>query len=555
MLKSLSIRNVILIDKLDLDLSAGFTVMSGETGAGKSILLDSLGLLLGQRADVAMIRQGCDKLVVNAVFECQKKNETLQHLCKEHDLEIGDEIMISRTLTQDGRGKVFFNDQPITLKLLKEIGGCLVEVHGQFDNQGLLNTETHLTVLDAYGNYGAVIGKVKQSFEAYKIARDEREKAEESLREAQEEEENLIHWIKEFAQVKPRENELAELEQKRRYAMNSEKIIEGLQAAYNALYRQTAGVPDFLRQAQAALARVNAVTEDKYAAIYEMLDTALVNTQEAAGEIESSLNAINLNQDEINALEERLFTLKDLARKHHTTVDELPAVWQELEAKIACLEHGRDDLSELQAKEAEAWKNYKKQAQDLHQMRQEAAARLDAGVMSELPALKMEKARFKTQITLKEENKWNERGGDEVCFLVSTNSGTPFGNLSKIASGGELSRFMLALKVNLGQIGAVETMIFDEVDAGIGGATAQAVGEKLAKLGKVKQVMVVTHSPQVAAFGEHHFKVEKFTKDGATVTTVRLLSDVEKQEEIARMLSGEVISDEARAAAKVLIGV
>ncbi|MBQ7632511.1 MAG: DNA repair protein RecN [Alphaproteobacteria bacterium] len=554
MLKSLSIRNVVLIDKLDLDLSSGFTVLSGETGAGKSILLDSLGFLLGQRADVAMIRQGCDKLVVNAVFECQKKNETLQHLCNEHDLDIGDEIMISRTLTQDGRGKIFFNDQPITLKLLKEIGGCLVEVHGQFDNQGLLNTETHLTVLDAYGNYGAVIGKVKQSFEDYKIARDEREKAEESLREAQENEENLIHWIKEFAQVKPQENELAELEQKRRYAMNSEKIIEGLQAAYNALYRQTTGVPDFLRQAQAMLARVNAVTEDKYAAIYEMLDTALVNTQEAAGEIESSLNEINLNQDEINALEERLFTLKDLARKHHTTVDELPTVWRELEAKIACLEHGRNDLSELQAKEAKAWENYKKQAQDLHQMRQEAAARLDAGVMSELPALKMEKAQFKTQITLKEENKWNERGGDEVCFLVSTNSGTPFGNLSKIASGGELSRFMLALKVNLGQVGAVETMIFDEVDAGIGGATAQAVGEKLAKLGKVKQVMVVTHSPQVAAFGEHHFKVEKFTTDGTTVTTVRLLSNIEKQEEIARMLSGEVISDEARAAARVLIG-
>ena len=554
MLKSLSIRNVVLIDKLDLDLSSGFTVLSGETGAGKSILLDSLGFLLGQRADVAMIRQGCDKLVVNAVFECQKKNETLQHLCNEHDLDIGDEIMISRTLTQDGRGKIFFNDQPITLKLLKEIGGCLVEVHGQFDNQGLLNTETHLTVLDAYGNYGAVIGKVKQSFEDYKIARDEREKAEESLREAQENEENLIHWIKEFAQVKPQENELAELEQKRRYAMNSEKIIEGLQAAYNALYRQTTGVPDFLRQAQAMLARVNAVTEDKYAAIYEMLDTALVNTQEAAGEIESSLNEINLNQDEINALEERLFTLKDLARKPHTTVDELPTVWRELEAKIACLEHGRNDLSELQAKEAKAWENYKKQAQDLHQMRQEAAARLDAGVMSELPALKMEKAQFKTQITLKEENKWNERGGDEVCFLVSTNSGTPFGNLSKIASGGELSRFMLALKVNLGQVGAVETMIFDEVDAGIGGATAQAVGEKLAKLGKVKQVMVVTHSPQVAAFGEHHFKVEKFTTDGTTVTTVRLLSNIEKQEEIARMLSGEVISDEARAAARVLIG-
>jgi DNA repair protein RecN (Recombination protein N) len=253
-------------------------------------------------------------------------------------------------------------------------------------------------------------------------------------------------------------------------------------------------------------------------------------------------------------LEERLFTLKYLARKHHVTVDDLPEVWRQMEEKIAHLEHGRDDLEVLRKNEIQARDAYMKISRELHDLRMTAAQKLDSGVMAELPALKMEKAQFKTQIMLKEESKWNESGGDEVCFLVSTNAGTPLGNLSKIASGGELARFMLALKVNLGRVGTVETMIFDEVDTGIGGATAQAVGEKLATLGKDKQVLVVTHSPQVAAFGNNHFKVEKTSVDGVTLTNVRLLSAAEKREEIARMLSGEVISDEARAAAKVLIG-
>ncbi len=554
MLKSLSIRNVVLIDKLDLDLSSGFTVLSGETGAGKSILLDSLGLVLGRRAEASMIRHGCDKLSVSAVFECHNPNEALQKLCEEHDLEYDSEIIISRTLSADGRGKIFFNDYPITQRLLKEIGNCLVEVHGQFDNQGLLNAETHLSVLDAYGNYTETLDDVRQAYNTYKTAQHLRQQAEDELAAVQTEEENLTHWIKEFAQVKPQIGELAELEQKRRYMMNAEKIADGLQAAHNSLHQQSAGVRESLRQAQAAIARVNAVTDEKYAGIYEMLDTALVNVEEVDTEIDGALNEIDVNQNDADALEERLFMLKDLARKHHVTVDELPQVWQQMEDKIAHLEHGRDDLEVLRKNETAAWSAYVKIARELHELRLAAAQKLDAGVMAELPALKMEKAQFKTQIMVKEENRWNESGGDEVCFLVSTNAGTPLGNLSKIASGGELARFMLALKVNLGQVGAVETMIFDEVDTGIGGATAQAVGEKLAALGQNKQVMVVTHSPQVAAFGSNHFKVEKTSVDGITLTNVRLLSATEKREEIARMLSGEVISDEARAAAKVLIG-
>ncbi len=554
MLKSLSIRNVILIDKLDLDLSAGFTVLSGETGAGKSILLDSLGLVLGQRAEASMIRTGCDKLSVNAAFECLQPNVALMRLCEDHDLEYNREIMIHRSFTADGRSKIFFNDQPITQRLLKEIGSCLVEIHGQFDNQGLLNPETHLNVLDAYGKYDDLLQDLRQAYGAYKTAADKRKQAEAALNELQTEEENLMHWLKEFEQIKPQPDELSELEQKRRYMMNAEKITDGLQAAYNALHQPSLGVRESLRQAQAAVARVNAVTDEKFGGIYEMLDTALVNTEEADNEIETAMREINLNQDEIDALEGRLFALKDLARKHHTTVDELPTVWREIEDKITNLQHGNDDLEMLRQTERQMHEIYMQKAREIHRLRVAAAQKLDAGVMAELPALKMEKAQFRTQIIVKDETRWNENGGDEVCFLVSTNSGTPFGSLSKIASGGELARFMLALKVNLGQSGSVETMIFDEVDTGIGGATAQAVGEKLAKLGSDKQVMVVTHSPQVAAFGRNHFKVEKTSSNGVTTTSVRLLSAAEKREEIARMLSGEVISDEARAAAQVLIG-
>ena len=555
MLKSLSIRNVVLIDKLDLDFSGGFTVLSGETGAGKSILLDSLGLLLGQRADTAMIRQGCDKLSVSGCFEYADKDGALAALCAEHNLDFEREILITRSLSQDGRSKIFFNDQPITQKLLKEIGAFLVEVHGQFDNQGLLNPATHLNVLDGYGRYFTALNELKQAFAEYKTAQKNRIEAEEILKTAQEDEENLRHWIKEFATIKPRENELEELERKRQYMMSSEKLIENFNAAYRALNNQSQSVRDCLRQAQSAIARINGITGDKYDGIYEILDTALVNVEEASGEIETALGEINISEDEINATEERLFTLKDLARKHHTTVEDLPTVWHNMEDKLLHLERGADDLNGLIRAEKQARENYVLKADIVHQERIAAAQKLDKAMKNELPALKMEKAEFMTQVLKKqEENTWNESGYDDVCFMVSTNIGTPFGSLNKIASGGELARFMLALKVNLGQAGSVDTMIFDEVDTGIGGATAQAVGEKMAKLGEVKQVLAVTHSPQVAAFGFSHYKVEKFSADNVTTTTVRLLSANEKQEEIARMLSGEVISDEARAAAKVLIG-
>lgn len=552
MLKSLSIRNVVLIDKLDLDFQNGFSVLSGETGAGKSILLDSVGLLLGKRAEVGMIRSGCDKLSVCGSFEIADKKGELAALCAEYDLDFEHEIIIKRTLNQDGKGKIFFNDQPITQKLLKEIGSYLVEIHGQFDNQGLLNPATHLSVLDGYGAYPEKITVLKTAFAAYKKAKDNRVNAEAKIAQSKADEDNLRHWVDEFQKMQPRENEQEELEEKRRQMMNAEKILENLDAAYKALNQ--GGVQSALRQAQAAISRVNVLLNGKFDNIYSLLDTALVNADEAGEEIESASNEVSLNQNELDAVEERLFALKALARKHNTTIEELPLVWQQMEENLRNLELGEDDIENLRKLEEAAYKDYVKKATEVSQARLAAALRLDGKIQAELPDLKMEKARFMTQISTKPENQWNENGRDDVCFMVSTNPNTPYGSISKIASGGELARFMLALKVNLAQTSQVETMIFDEVDTGIGGATAQAVGEKLAKLGEQVQVLVVTHSPQVAAQSKYHYKVEKTTVDNVTTTSLRELSAAEKTEEVARMLSGEHITDEARAAAKVLIG-
>lgn len=552
MLKSLSIRNVVLIDKLDLDFQNGFSVLSGETGAGKSILLDSVGLLLGKRAEVGMIRSGCDKLSVCGSFEVADKKGELAALCAEYDLDFEHEIIIKRTLNQDGKGKIFFNDQPITQKLLKEIGSYLVEIHGQFDNQGLLNPATHLSVLDGYGAYPEKITVLKTAFAAYKKAKDNRVNAEAKIAQSKADEDNLRHWVDEFQKMQPRENEQEELEEKRRQMMNAEKILENLDAAYKALNQ--GGVQSALRQAQAAISRVNVLLNGKFDNIYSLLDTALVNADEAGEEIEAASNEVSLNQNELDAVEERLFALKALARKHNTTIEELPLVWQQMEENLRNLELGEDDIENLRKLEEAAYKDYVKKATEVSQARLAAALRLDGKIQAELPDLKMEKARFMTQISTKPENQWNENGRDDVCFMVSTNPNTPYGSISKIASGGELARFMLALKVNLAQTSQVETMIFDEVDTGIGGATAQAVGEKLAKLGEQVQVLVVTHSPQVAAQSKYHYKVEKTTVDNVTTTSLRELSAAEKTEEVARMLSGEHITDEARAAAKVLIG-
>ena len=551
MLKLLSVRNVVLIDSLNLDFSGGLSVFSGETGAGKSILLDSLGLLLGNRADSGLIRSGADKLTVSGVFELADKNNPFFCLCAENDIEVDDEIIIKRSLTIDGKSKILLNDQPITLRLLKELGAYLVEVHGQFDNQGLLNPATHLAVLDTFGGYNAELAALANSYQSYKNLQKQLKNAEQAFADASREEDNLRHWADELEKAKVKKGEEDELNRKRTELMHAEKILENLNTAYTSL--QGRDIASSIQKAQSALAKVNSLTENKFADIDEELNTALIQLDEAVARIEQASSEISLDSGEADSVEERLFALKALARKHQVNVDDLPDVLTDFKAKLAAIDKGGTDIADLHIAVEKARKEYMQKAAKITELRQKTARVLDAAVMAELPPLKMEKAKFVTEIKPLAESDWSERGSDAVCFTVATNPSSPQGPLSKIASGGELARFMLALKVNLAQKSSLETLVFDEVDSGIGGATAQAVGERLFRLAQKVQVLVVTHSPQVAAFSNEHFKVSKATENNVTLTRVEKLSGDEKKEEIARMLSGEKISDEARAAAEVLI--
>lgn len=553
MLQSLSIRNVVLIDKLDLDFKSGLSVLTGETGAGKSILLDSLGLVLGNRAETSLIRQGEDKLSVTAQFSLQKQTPALRALLDEYEIETDDELLIKRSLTRDGKGKIFINDQPAGAKLLKEIGKYLVEVHGQFDNQGLLNPANHLDVLDAYGAYKPLAERTAAAFAAYKKARAARQEAEKNIARAKEDEENLRHWVDELEKMNPRPDEEDELGKKRQEMMNAEKIIDSLNYAYGAL-TERADVQGAIRSAQSAMDKVNTLVDGRYQTIIDMLDQALIDISETINELEEVSHNVSLNQNELENIEERLYALRGLARKHNVAVSDLPQTLADFRDRLSTIELGEEGIAALRKAEDTAKLDYVKAANELSSARQAAALQLDNKVMSELPPLKMEKARFVTVVEKTDESGWSEKGFNNVYFTVATNPNSPQGPLNKIASGGELARFMLALKVNLAQSSSVATMIFDEVDAGVGGATAQAVGERLARLARDVQVLVVTHSPQVAACGNNHFKVEKSTAGNVTTTTVRELTKIEKSEEIARMLAGEVITDAARAAAKVLIG-
>lgn len=551
MLRSLNISNVVLIEQLDIDFKAGFGVLTGETGAGKSILLDSLGLVLGKRAETSLIRKGCEKLSVTAVFD-NINNTEFQKLLTDNDLDIESEIMIKRTLSTSGSGKIFFNDQPISAKLLKEIGKYLVEIHGQFDNQGLLNPANHLSILDNFGGYKSLLDNCQTAYASYKEATAKRISAENNIAKAKEDEDNLRHWINELEQLSPRIGEIEELQTRRQELMHAEKIIENLNYAYSAL-TQGKDVSSSLRAAQNGIDKANSYVDGKYDEIYSALDRALIEITDVVEQIESASSDIALNSSEQESIDSRIFALKDIARKHSVSVDDLAVTLENFKQQLSSIEMGEDGLNILRQDEQNKRINYIETANNLHKARVEAAQNLDTLVMNELPPLKMEKAKFVTLINKKAESEWSSLGFDDVCFTVATNPNSPQGPINKIASGGELARFMLALKVNLASSSNITTMIFDEVDTGIGGAVAQAVGERLSRLGQGVQVLVVTHSPQVAALGTYHFKVAKHTKNDITSTVVYPLSADERQEEIARMLAGETISDEARAAALKLM--
>lgn len=551
MLTSLLIDNVVLIEKLELKFIKGLTIFSGETGAGKSVLLDSLSLVSGMRGDAGLIRTGADKLSVAATFEVKNKKSPLFEILKENDLEASDEIIIRRVLTSDGKSKIFFNDMPIGLKLLKAIGAYLIEIHGQFDNQGLLDNSTHIDFLDAFGGYDDFLEKTAKSYQKLKTLQKKLQDALDLAEKNVQEEELLTHYITELENMHVQKGEEKELTNKRLEMMNASKLIENLNTAYQAL--SGSGFAANIRHALAAVDKANRLTENKYQDIAKILDSALVEVDEASNEIADAVQNIELSANEISTVEERFLALKALARKHACGIDDLPDVFEKMNEKLKNIRKNSDDIISLKKELIGAKDAYFQNALKLHECRQKAALLLSERVQSELKFLKMNQAEFRIQVEKNSEENWNAKGIDKVFFEAKTNAGQPFSALCKIASGGELARFMLALKVHLASKTGVETLIFDEIDSGIGGSAAEAVGSRLYKLAGDVQVMAVTHSPQVASFGQTNFKVSKETKDNITTSTVKLLSEGQKKEEIARMLSGEQISDEARAAADKLI--
>ena len=554
MLVSLSIRNVVLLEKLDLSFDKGLCVFTGETGAGKSILLDALSLALGARAETELIRYGADQLSVTAEFNVDKKHPSLQIL-SEQGLDTDTTLILRRTLTKDGKSKAFVNDQPISVGLLKEIGNTLVEIHGQFASHSLLNPANHLPVLDNYGGLTELVETCRQLYEDWRNKKALVIQAAEILQKAKADEEYLTHAVKELEALAPQKGEEEKLSTRRTELMNAEKITESLNNAYMILSSgSNSTVQSMIHAAARELEKANRFTDGSFDEILKTLDLTADSLAEAVESLEEQSANFSDPGPELEQLEDRLFTLKDIARKHRVAVDDLPETLLNFKAQLNTLYKGEEELIMHRKAAEQARLDFITKATELSKARHKAAEQLDKAVREELPALKLNKAHFETRVEELPESDFSATGLNRITFCVSTNNGVPPAPLNKVASGGELARFMLALKVNLAGAENIPTLIFDEVDSGIGGATASAVGERLRRLGQERQVLVVTHSPQVAAFGTEHMNVTKETKkDNYILTTVIPLTAEKRLEEIARMLSGAEITDQARLAAQTLL--
>ena len=552
MLRTLSIRNVVLIERLDLGFAGGLGVLTGETGSGKSILLDALGLVIGMRADSDLIHQGADQSSVTAEFEITDNNE-IDALLDEYGIEGGSNLVLRRLLSTDGRSRAFINDQLVSVALLRQIGEKLIEVHGQLETHGLLDPASHRRFVDAFGGYEDLLTRVADNFQSWRSAATAYEKAKVNIEKAKRDEEFLHHAVDELQALDLQPGEEEELAGKRSILMNVEQLIESLQDAFSDL-NDGHGVESTLRSALQKVERVADKAGGQFDVAVASLERALLEATEGIAELLRVSRVMELDPAELEHIEERLFAMRGLARKYNIEVEALPELLKDMQEQLAVLTDGAGNLDQL-AKQAEVAKSeYVAAAEKLSAVRKKVSDKLDKAVTKELPPLKLEAAIFKTRLDPLDEPDWNEFGREYVSFEVKTNPNTAAGPIHKVASGGELARIMLALKVVLADADAVPTLIFDEVDAGIGGAAAAAVGERLARLAEDVQVLVITHSPQVAARGNSHWQISKIGKVDGNVTEVGELTGDVRTEEIARMLSGAKITEEARAAAKSLLG-
>ncbi|WP_298811348.1 DNA repair protein RecN [uncultured Sphingomonas sp.] len=548
MLTALSIRDVVLIEALDLEFGDGLGVLTGETGAGKSILLDSLGLALGRRGDSGLVRHGAAQASVTATFDAPAGVDAV---LEENgiDAEPGEPLIVRRIVKADGGSRAFVNNQPASAALLREIGQMLVEIHGQHDDRGMLAPAGHRALLDAFAR--ADVAKVSAAHAAWRAAASALEDAQAEIATAQRDREWLEHAVAELDKLAPEPGEEEALAERRRGMQRAEKIADDLNDVTGHVDGRD-GAMTQLRQAARVLERI-AEDHPALAEALAAIDRAVIEGAVAEEKLRDAAAALMHDPRQLEEDEARLFELRAMARKHRVQPDDLAALADRQRAQLERLNAGEEGLAGLEARVDKARAAYVAAADALTKQRAAAAKRLDAAVAGELAPLKLDAARFRTIVAPLSEGEWSPAGCDRVEFEISTNPGAPFAPLAKIASGGELSRFILALKVALAQQGGAATMIFDEIDRGVGGAVASAIGDRLARLATRAQLLVVTHSPQVAARGAAHLLIAKSNDGKVTRTGVRPLSAAERREEIARMLSGATVTDEARAQAERLL--
>jgi len=547
MLRQLAIHNVVLVDRLELEFEPGLGVLTGETGAGKSILLDALGLALGARADTGLVRSGEEQAAVSAELELPA-GHAVHDLLREQgvEAEAGEPLIVRRTLKSDGGSRAFIGAASVPAGLIRELGGLLVEIHGQHDDRGLLNPRGHRGLLDAFGKLDT--GPVQRAWAEVVRIEAELAEARAEFAAAERDREYLEHACEEIERLAPEAGEETRLAEERAAMQAGLKAGESL-TGLDELLGGSEGALALLRQAARRIER-GAADHPLLAEALAALDRAVIEASEGEDKIARAADALAFDPARLERAEARLFDIRALARKHRVEADALAALGEQMRGQLAAIRAGGERIAELDRQLLAARENYSAEAEELSKQRHSAAASLDSAVAAELHPLKLDSARFRTSLSQAEPG---PSGTDRIEFEVSTNPGAPFGPLTRIASGGELSRFILALKVALAEAGTAATMIFDEVDRGVGGAVASAIGERLARLAKDSQVLVVTHSPQVAARASHHYRIEKSHGPEGTRTTVRRLTDEERREEIARMLSGASITEEARAQALRLL--
>ena len=559
MLVSLSVRDVVLIKKLDLSFDSGFSSLTGETGAGKSIIMDSLGLILGKRSETRFIRKGQNLATVTAEFDVSNNHKVKQYV-RDSGIAIEREFILRRQIYSNGKSQSYLNDQIISLNFMKEIGLMLVEIHGHNSKQGLMDNSTHIGVLDSWAGLKKYVNEVSKTYLSFIEATRILDQTKLELEKLKREKESIEADLEEINILNIQDNEELELLEKRKFMVSSEKISSALNEVNLSLLgdEESKSIKDRIESAKQSLSNVTSITGDRLINLSNALNRVSIEISEVETEIKNSESLLSFNINELEEVESRIFALRQLTKKHVVgKIEELKGIKSSLEDKLSKIYENSDQISNLSKNKSISEKDFKIKVKNLSIKRNQAAIILGKAINNEFPALKLKDAKFRVKIESLDEKSWGKQGAEKVLFEIESNKGSGYDSIAKIASGGELSRIMLALKASLlsteKEFHNKRTLIFDEVDSGVGGAVAHAVGKRLSDLGNNLQVLAVTHQPQVAARANNHLKIDKTDINNDIQTKVKILNKDGRLEELARMLSGEKITDAARKAAKSLL--